>query len=44
MKFKFNSVVYCKCYSLWELADFVSFPAMSAIVVVFVVCSNVLLI
>ena len=28
--------------SLWELADFVSFHAMSGTVVVFVVCSNVL--
>ena len=40
--FEFNSVVYCKCHSLWELADFVSFPAMSGTVVVFVVCSKVL--
>ena len=27
---------------MWELADFVSFPAMSGIVVVFVLCINVL--
>ena len=43
VSFEFNSVVYCKCHFLWELADFVSFTAMSGTVVVaFVLCSNVL--
>ena len=35
-------IVYI-CHSLWELADFVSFPALSrGTVVVLAVCSNVL--
>ena len=32
----------CKCHSLWELADFVSLPAMSGTEVVFVACIDVL--
>ena len=39
VSFEFNSVVYCKFHSLWELTDFVSFPGA---VVVFVVCRTVL--
>ena len=39
----FNSLVNCKRHSLWELADYVSFPAVSGTVVAsFVVCSYVL--
>ena len=39
----FNSLVDCKCHSLWELADYMSFPAVSGTVVAsFVVCSYVL--
>ena len=38
MSFAFNFLDDCKCHSLWELADFVSFPAMSGTVVVFVAC------
>ena len=38
----FNFLDICMCHSLWELADFVSFPAMSGTVVVFVSCINVL--
>ena len=36
----FNCLVNCKCHSLWELADYVSFPAVSDTVVASVVeCS-----
>ena len=36
--FGFNFLINCKCQSLWELADFVSFPAVSGTAVIFVVC------
>ena len=36
--FEFNSLDNCKCHSLWELADFVSFLAMSGTLVIFVAC------
>ena len=47
VSFEFNSLDNCKCHSLWELAlwelaDYVSFPAMSGTVVVFVACFFVL--
>ena len=40
--FELNSQENCKCHSSWELANFMSFPATTSTVVVYVICIYVL--
>ena len=42
VSFVFSSIVNYKCHSLYKFADYVSFPALSGTVVVFVTCIYVL--